>query len=68
MVTKNIGEYEKILAPNYFFRIHKQYLINIKYIININNTDGSNCEMEGDLLLPVAKRRKEQLVSYLNIN
>ena len=68
MVTKNIGEYEKILAPNYFFRIHKQYLINIKYIININNTDGSNCEMEGNLILPVAKRRKEELVSYLNIN
>tara|TARA_B100001093_G_scaffold411681_1_gene401212 strand:- start:270 stop:1031 length:762 start_codon:yes stop_codon:yes gene_type:complete len=68
MVTKNIGEYEKILAPNYFFRIHKQYLINIKYIVNINNTDGSNCEMEGNLLLPVAKRRKEELVTYLNIN
>lgn len=68
MVTKNIGEYEKILAPNYFFRIHKQYLINIKYIVNINNTDGGNCEMEGNLLLPVAKRRKEELVTYLNIN
>lgn len=68
MGTKNIGEYEKILAPNYFFRIHKQYLINIKYIVNINNNDGSNCEMEGNLLLPVAKRRKEELVTYLNIN
>ena len=66
-VSKNIGEYDKILAPNYFFRIHKKYLINLKYIININNSDGSNCELVGNLTLPVAKRRKEDLVSFLNI-
>jgi hypothetical protein len=66
-VSKNIGEYDKILAPRHFFRIHKKYLINIKYIVNINNADGSNCELVGRLILPVAKRRKEDLVSFLNI-
>ena len=66
-VSKNIGEYDKILAPRYFFRIHKKYLINLKYIVNINNADGSNCELIGNLILPVAKRRKEDLVSFLNI-
>ena len=66
-VSKNIGEYDKILAPKYFFRIHKKYLINLNYIININNADGSNCELVGNLTLPVAKRRKEDLVSFLNI-
>lgn len=66
-VSKNIGEYGKILAPRYFFRIHKKYLINLKYIVNINNADGSNCELIGNLILPVAKRRKEDLVSFLNI-
>ena len=66
-VSKNIGEYDKILAPKFFFRIHKKYLINLKYIININNSDGSNCQLLGGLVLPVAKRRKEDLVSFLNI-
>ncbi len=66
-VSKNIGEYDKILAPNYFFRIHKKFLINLKYIVNINNSDGSSCELVGSLVLPVAKRRKEGLVSFLNI-
>lgn len=66
-VSKNIGEYDKILAPNYFFRIHKKYLINLKYIVNINNSDGSSCELIGSIVLPVAKRRKEGLVSFLNI-
>lgn len=66
-VSKNIGEYDKILTPKYFFRIHKRYLINLKYIVNINNSDGSNCELIGNLTLPVAKRRKEDLVSFLNI-
>lgn len=66
-VSKNIGEYEKLLSTSYFFRIHKKYLINLKYIININNSDGSNCELVGKLMLPVAKRRKEDLVSFLNI-
>lgn len=67
VVAKNMGEYEKVLAPNYFFRIHRKYLINIKYIVNINNADGSSCEMEGKLILPLAKRRKEELVALLNI-
>nr|AOE10582.1 hypothetical protein [uncultured bacterium] len=66
-VSKNIGEYQKLLSTSYFFRIHKKYLINLKYIININNSDGSNCELVGKLMLPVAKRRKEDLVSFLNI-
>ena len=66
-VSKNIGGYDKILTPRYFFRTHKKYLINLKYIININNADGSNCELMGNLTLPVAKRRKEDLVSFLNI-
>ena len=66
-VSKNLGEYEKLLSNSYFFRIHKKYLINLKYIININNSDGSNCELVGKLMLPVAKRRKEDLVSFLNI-
>ena len=68
VIAKNIGEYDKILAPNYFFRIHQKYLINIKYIVNINNADGSSCEIVGDMILPLAKRRKEELVAYLNIN
>lgn len=67
VVSKNIGEYDKTLAPKFFYRIHKRFLINIKYIVNINNADGSNCELKGNIMLPVAKRRKEQMVSYLNI-
>ena len=34
---------------------------------NDSNSDGSNCELVGKLMLPVAKRRKEDLVSFLNI-
>jgi two-component system LytT family response regulator len=59
VVSKNIGEYDKTLAPKFFYRIHKRFLINIKYIVNINNADGSNCELKGNIMLPVAKRRKE---------
>ena len=68
VLAKNMGEYEKILAPNYFFRIHRKFLINIKYIVNINNVDGSSCEMKGRILLPLAKRRKEELMALLNIS
>lgn len=67
VVSKNLGEYEKLLAPHYFFRIHNKYLINIKYIVNINSEDGSSCEIKGNLIFPLAKRRKEELVALLNI-
>lgn len=35
--TRQIGDYEKILCNGQFYRVHKSYLVNMNYILNIDH-------------------------------
>lgn len=65
--SRNLGEYVAILDPNYFFRIHHSYVINIKHIIKISKKDGFYCEFTNGLVLPVAKRRQEEFTKFIKL-
>ncbi|WP_299114024.1 LytTR family DNA-binding domain-containing protein [uncultured Winogradskyella sp.] len=67
MATKNIGNYEKTLEQSHFFRIHNSYIINLMHVVNINKAAGNYCEMSNGDLLPIAKRRQEQLHRFLGL-
>lgn len=67
IAVKNIGEYEKILNANVFFRTHHRYIININMIININKVQGNFCELKNGKSIPIAKRRQEHLYKFLNL-
>jgi two-component system, LytTR family, response regulator len=63
LVSKTLGEYEDLLREHGFLRIHKSYLVNVKYV--------SKVDREGTLLmsngrqLTISKRRKENVMSTL---
>jgi two-component system LytT family response regulator len=63
--SKNIGEYEKILNPNKFIRIHHSYMINIDHLIKIDKTKDYYCLLSNGSLLPVSKRKREHLKKML---
>jgi len=67
VVTKNLGEYDGFLNPNFFFRVHNSYLVNLKQVENILKTDGYYCNMKGGKVIPIAKRRQEKLHKFLGI-
>ena len=67
MVSKNIGEYEKILPQQVFYRIHHKFIVNLQKVQNINKTEGSYCHLENGISLTIAKRRHELLRKFLNI-
>ncbi len=67
IASKNLGEYERQLDPNQFFRIHNSYIINLKHVIGINKKDGSYCELKNNIALPIAKRRQDALGKFLRI-
>ena len=67
MSSRNLGEYEKLLKNNPFFRIHHQYLVNLNAVISINKAAGNYCEMVNQISLPIAKRRLDGLARYLKI-
>ncbi len=67
IASKNIGEYEKILVNNNFFRIHNSLLVNMDCAINIHKKDGSYLKLNSQKYLPISKRRANDLFRFLNL-
>lgn len=67
MATKNLGEFQKLLNPDIFCRIHHKFIINMNNLLNIVKSDGYYCEMINNKNIPVSKRKLEDLNSLLNL-
>ena len=62
MVSKTLGEYDELLAQDDFFRVHKSHLINLKQIKRYEKANGGSLVMNNDSYVPVASRKKDQLL------
>jgi len=60
--VKNLKEYESMLSPDTFFRIHHSHLININFIKRYHKTNGI-VEMEDSIKIPLAARRRKEFLS-----
>ena len=63
VVSRQLGEYEKLLPENDFARIHDKYIINLGYIKEYIKGSGGDIILENLKILPVASRRKEDFLS-----
>ena len=63
--SKAIGEFETILDPGVFYRIHNPYIINLNHLKLIDKKGGNYCFLTGGHSLPVSRRRMEGLMGYL---
>lgn len=63
--SKNLGEYTHHFT-NDFFRIHHSYLVNIKHVDEIIKKKGVFCKVDNGDLLPVARRRQEEFIKFVN--
>ncbi|HMT73602.1 MAG TPA: LytTR family DNA-binding domain-containing protein [Chitinophagaceae bacterium] len=63
VVSRQLGEYEKLLPENNFIRIHDKYIINLSYIREYIKGSGGEVVLENGRQLPVATRRKEEFLS-----
>ncbi len=63
MVSVGLAEYENVLKDFSFFRIHKSYLVNVKYINSVNYTE--NVLSIHNNILPIGRRRVSGLKAYL---
>ncbi len=64
----SLTEYEELLPPEFFFRIHKSYIINCLHIKNIIKDEHSMVVINDDFTLPVSRRRYALLIEYLKNN
>ena len=63
MVSRQLGEYEKLLPEACFIRIHDKYIINLSFIKEYIKGSGGDVVLENGKELPVASRRKEEFLA-----
>lgn len=63
VVSRQLGEYEKLLPENSFIRIHDKYIISLSYIKEYIKGSGGEVVLENGKQLPVATRRKEEFLA-----
>ncbi len=64
VVSKNLKEYEALLKPHNFYRIHRSYLINCHHVVRYDKFE-SSLVFTSDKAIPVSIK-KEQLAEILS--
>ena len=65
-ISKSLKEYEDILEPFGFVRVHHSHLVNLNKVLRFDKTMGGNLIMDNHHIVPVSQRKKEHLLEILN--
>lgn len=65
IVSKNMKQVEELLPHPYFLKTHKSYLVNKNHIARYVKQDGGHFEMSDKSIVPVSRRKKEELLKML---
>lgn len=65
LASRTLKEFESLLTPHSFERIHKSHLVNMDCVKRYVTSDGGYVILEDDSHVPVANRKKEVLVARL---
>lgn len=63
--SKNIGEFEDLLDSEKFFRCHRSWMINLKYVVRFLKFD-YQVELVNKKLIDVSTRKKEEFLKLFN--
>lgn len=64
-VAKTLKEFEKMLKPYNFFRVHKSHLINLMYVKSYTKNQGGFVTLTDGLNIEVSSRRKDEFLEVL---
>lgn len=67
LISKTLKELESMISRTYFFRVHKSYLINLNHVHQYLKTEGGQLLMIGNHIIPIARRKKDELKRALGI-
>ena len=68
LVSRTLLEFDNLLAPHGFFRIHRSHLISLKNVSKYLKTDGGMVEMADRTQLPVSPKFKDEFLNRLLYN
>lgn len=67
LATRQLGDFEEVLEPYNFFRIHKSYLINLTHISKYTKGDGGTILMVNGAEIDVARRMKDAFLKRIKL-
>lgn len=65
LVSSTLKEYEEMLVPYGFSRVHNSHIINLNKIIRFDRKDGGFLVMENNDTVPISKRKKDELAQII---
>jgi two-component system, LytTR family, response regulator len=63
-MSRAIAEYEELLPSDFFFRTHRSYLVNCRFIDTISK-EAMVVNLDNNEALPVGRRRLAELLQFL---
>lgn len=66
LVTRLLKDFEDILLPYRFFRVHNSHLVNLRYIRKFVRGDGGQVHLENGDVVDVSRRRKEEFLKLFH--
>jgi two-component system LytT family response regulator len=67
LVTRLLKDFEDILTPYRFFRVHNSHLINLNYISKYIRGEGGQVVMENGDVVDVSRRKKDEFLGLLYV-
>ena len=67
-VAKTLKEYEEMLcnSDSPFMRVHKTYIVNTNFILNVNRGENNTIVLKNNSNLEISRRKKQELIEKLN--
>lgn len=65
-VSRNLKEFQDKLSDSGFFRAHKSFIVNIKYVKKLLRKDGGSIEMADGAIVLLSKAQHEAFKTFMN--
>jgi two-component system LytT family response regulator len=66
LISKPMKYFSDLLEhKDLFYKPHRSYLVNLKYLQKVVKKEGTYIEMENNMRIPVSKEKKEELINLL---
>lgn len=65
VVAKTLKEFEEMLTPFNFFRVHNSHLVNLTHLQSFISTGGDHVILNNGCKVEVSRRRKNELIEVL---
>jgi len=67
LISKTLKEYDELLTPYGFLRVHQSHLVNLKEIKSFIKSDGGYIKMKDGSSVSISRQRRESVLKILNL-